>query len=29
MMSYFPFADADGLAVFDAPEADSYAQFAT
>jgi methyl acetate hydrolase len=28
MMSYFPFADADGLAVFDALEADSYARFA-
>jgi len=27
MMSYFPFADADGLGVFDALEAESYAQF--
>lgn len=28
MLSYFPFADQDGLDVFDALEADSYAQFA-
>lgn len=28
MMSYFPFADADGMAVFDALEEDSYATFA-
>ena len=28
MMSYFPFGDADGLAVFDALETESYAQFA-
>ncbi len=28
MMSYFPFADQDGLDVFDALEADSYAHFA-
>ncbi len=28
MLSYFPFADQDGLDVFDALEADSYAHFA-